>query len=182
VRKIVVALTAVGMILTIWAAFATAEEGAHQFVGVSKCKTCHKSEAKGDQFGIWSASKHAQAYEVLASEAAMAVAKEKGIDNPQTSDQCLVCHVTGYAAPAEQKSESYDQTEGVGCEACHGPGSEYKNMKIMKDAAASIAAGLVIPTEETCVTCHNEKSPTFKGFKFEEAAKVIAHPNPAKEG
>lgn len=181
-RRIVVALTAMGMILSFLVVMSVAEEGAHQYVGVSKCQTCHKSEAKGDQFGKWSASKHAAAYEVLASEAAMAIAKGKGIDNPQTSDQCLGCHVTGFAAPAEQKDESFDQTEGVGCEACHGPGSEYKNMKIMKEKDAAVAAGLVIPTAETCKGCHNEKSPTYKEFKFEEAYKVIAHPNPAKEG
>ena len=181
-RKIVVALTAVGMVLSIFAAIGIAEEGAHQYIGVSKCKTCHKSEAKGDQFGKWAASKHAQAYEVLASEAAIAIGKEKGIDNPQTSAKCLGCHVTGYAAAAEQKAESYDQTEGVGCEACHGPGADYKNMKIMKDQAAAVAVGLVIPTEETCIGCHNDKSPTFKSFKFDEASKAIAHPVLAKEG
>jgi hypothetical protein len=34
----------------------------------------------------WQESKHSKAYEVLASDAAIAIGKEKGIDNPQTSD------------------------------------------------------------------------------------------------
>jgi hypothetical protein len=42
--------------------------------------------------------------------------------------------------------------------------------------AASV--GLVMPTEETCVKCHNEKSPSFKGFDFATASKKIAHPIP----
>ncbi len=180
-RKIVAALTAMGMVLTFFAVIGTAEEGTHQYVGVSKCKTCHKSEAKGNQFAKWSDSKHAKAYEVLASEAAIAIGKEKGIDNPQTSDQCLSCHVTGFSAPAELKAASYDQAEGVGCESCHGAGADYKKMKIMKDQAAAIAAGLVIPTEETCKGCHNENSPTFKEFNFEEVFALIAHPNPKKK-
>jgi len=170
-----------GMVLLVFSAIGTAQEGAkHQYIGASKCKTCHKSEAKGDQYGKWEASKHAKAFEVLASEAALAIGKEKGIDNPQTSDQCLGCHVTAFSAPAAEKAESYDQAEGVGCESCHGPGSDYKKMNIMKDLEAAKGAGLIMPTEETCVVCHNDKSPTFKGFDFAEMSKTIAHPNPAK--
>ena len=69
----------------------------------------------------------------------------------------------------------------MGCESCHGAGSEYKSMKVMKDREASVAAGLVIPTEETCTGCHNDKSPTFKGFDFAEYSAKIAHPNPEKQ-
>lgn len=182
-RKIVVALTAVGMLIAIFAVMGNAEEGAvHQYVGASKCKICHKSEAKGDQYGKWEASKHAKAYANLASEQALAIGKEKGIDNPQTSDQCLGCHVTAFSAPAEQKAESYDKTEGVECESCHGPGSDYKKMSVMKDVEAAKAAGLIMPTEETCTGCHNDKSPTFKSFDFAEAVKIIAHPYPKTEG
>jgi len=185
VRRIVIALTALGMVLTILAVFGAAQEKqekpvVHQYVGASKCKTCHKIEAKGDQYTKWANSKHAKAYESLASEQSLAIGKEKGIDNPQTSDKCLVCHVTAFSAPAEQKSESYDMKEGVSCETCHGPGSDYKKMNIMKDIEAAKAAGLIIPTEATCAACHNDKSPTFKSFNFAEASKIIAHPNPAK--
>jgi len=183
VRKVIIAMTVLGVMLLMMSVIGTAQESVkNQYVGASKCKTCHKSEAKGDQFSKWAASKHAKAYEALASEASLAIGKEKGIDNPQTSDKCLGCHVTAFAAPAAEKSESYDKAEGVSCESCHGPGSEYKKMNIMKDLAAAKAAGLIIPTKETCITCHNEKSPTFKSFNFEEASKVIAHPNPAKKG
>jgi hypothetical protein len=51
-------------------------------------------------------------------------------------------------------------------------------MNIMKDRAKAVAAGLVIPDEGTCLTCHNDKSPTFKGFDFASAMAKIAHPNP----
>ena len=51
----------------------------------------------------------------------------------------------------------------------------------MKDHDASVAGGLVIPTEETCTVCHNDGSPTFKGFDFAEYSAKIAHPNPAAE-
>jgi hypothetical protein len=55
-------------------------------------------------------------------------------------------------------------------------------MKVMKDLYAGTAKaadyGLVMPTEETCKTCHNEKSPTFKGFDFAKYSEMIAHPVP----
>jgi hypothetical protein len=152
----------------------------HQYVGAAKCKVCHNAEKKGAQYTKWEESKHSRAYESLASEAALKIGKDKGIENPQTSDQCLKCHVTAFGAPAEAKAESFDQTEGVGCEACHGPGSDYKKMTVMKDLKAAMAAGLVMPTEETCVKCHNQESPTYKEFKFAEFSKIIAHPNPEK--
>ena len=179
-KKFAVSILALGMFMFLIAGMVVAEEGANQYVGVKKCKTCHKAEAKGNQFGKWSEASHSKAFEVLASEAAIAIGTEKGIDNPQTSDQCLKCHVTAFAAAAEAKAESFDQTEGVGCEACHGAGSGYKKMKIMKDHDAAVAAGLTVITEETCTGCHNEESPTFKEFNFEEAKAAIAHPNPKK--
>lgn len=185
-RRFVAGMMALAMVMFVFSILAGAqeekkEEVKHQYVGASKCKVCHKSEAKGDQYGKWEASKHSKAFADLASEQALTIAKEKGIDNPQTSDQCLVCHVTAFSAPADEKADSYDQAEGVGCESCHGPGSDYKKMTVMKDRDAAMAAGLVMPTEETCVGCHNEKSPTFKSFDFAEAVKVIAHPYPKEK-
>lgn len=180
-KKFAVSIMAMGLFIFLLAGIGTAgDEAGNQYVGVKKCKTCHKAEAKGNQFGKWSEAGHSKAFEVLASDAAIAIGTEKGIDNPQTSDQCLKCHVTGFSAPAEAKAASFDQTEGVGCEACHGAGSGYKKMKIMKDHDAAVAAGLTVITEETCTACHNEESPTYKEFKFEEAKAAIAHPNPKK--
>lgn len=180
-RKIgvfVIALSLMAFLLTITGI--AEEEVIHQYIGSAKCKTCHKSEAKGAQYTKWMESKHSKALEVLASEKAVAVGKENEVDNPQTSDKCLRCHVTAFGAEAEFKAASFDQTEGVGCEACHGPGSDYKKMKVMKDHEAAIAAGMLIPTEETCRGCHNEESPTFEEFDFAEASKIIAHPRPEK--
>ncbi|MFH1842721.1 MAG: cytochrome C554, partial [bacterium] len=73
---------------------------------------------------------------------------------------------------------TYDITEGVGCEACHGAGSAYKSNKVMKDHAAAVAAGLIEITVDHCLQCHNEKSPIHKEFVYEEALAAIAHPVP----
>ncbi len=156
-----------------------------QYVGAAKCKMCHMSKARGDQWGVWQKSKHAGAYNVLATDAAKEVAKKAGIEgNPQESAKCLKCHVTAYDAPASAKAATLTLEEGVGCEACHGPGSLYKSMKVMKDLTAGTQDAKAVSyqkgEEATCKKCHNETSPTFKSFNYAEAQKLIAHPVPAK--
>jgi uncharacterized paraquat-inducible protein A len=153
-----------------------------KYEGVARCMTCHKTKKSGNQYGIWKESAHAKAYETLASDKAKAIAKEKGIEDPQKSEECLQCHTTGFGVDAKLKGPKLTLEEGVSCEACHGPGSNYRSMKVMKALWAGKvkpeSVGLVIPDEKTCVTCHNEKSPTFKPFKFEERMKKIVHPVP----
>jgi hypothetical protein len=185
-RKTSVILMALGMLVFVFTAIIMAQEKkmekeSPQYVGSAKCKVCHNSEKRGAQYSKWEESSHSKAYDVLASEEAVTIGKNKGIENPQTSDQCLKCHVTAFGVDAKLKAESFDMTEGVGCEACHGPGSQYKSLKIMKDRDAAIAAGLVIPTEETCIGCHNDKSPTYKEFVYADFYKKIAHPIPKEE-
>lgn len=160
----------------------TVTAGDHQFIGATKCKTCHKKPEAGEQFVLWEKGPHAKAYATLASEKAMEIAKAKGIENPQEADECLSCHVTGHGAAAELLGTKYDKTEGVTCEGCHGAGGDYYKKKTMvaiitgEIDAASV--GLVKPDEKVCLTCHNEKSPTYKEFKFAERVKAIAHPIP----
>jgi hypothetical protein len=152
-----------------------------KYVGAEKCKICHNTTKIGKQYDIWAKGPHAKAYETLAGEEALKIGKAKGIDNPQKSSECLTCHVTAYAADSSLKEASLTMEEGVGCEACHGPGSIYKKMSIMKDREKAIASGLIIPDEKTCLQCHHDKSPTFKAFDYKERLKAIAHPIPKEE-
>jgi hypothetical protein len=151
----------------------------HTYVGAKACGMCHKSEKSGNQLGIWQDSKHAQAYITLTTPAAAEVAKAKGITtSPAEAQECLKCHAIVGDAKADVK-------DGVQCEACHGPGSDYKSMTVMKDQAKSVAAGLRLykdkaAIEEQCRTCHNPTSPTFKEFNFEERWSKIQHSVPKK--
>lgn len=159
---------------------------AHDFVGVKKCKVCHKKEEDGNQYGIWMESAHAKAYETLAGEEAMKIAKGKGIDNPQTAGECLSCHATAYPVMADIANQKITMEEGVSCESCHGAGSDYYKKSVMEAVAAKetepASVGLILPDEATCKTCHNDKSPTFKGFEYKEMFKKIAHPRPEAAG
>lgn len=185
-RKFVTLLVIMAVGLTMALSFAQeAKKGNFKYVGVAKCKMCHKGEKNGNIFEKWQSDKHSQAYATLATDYAKQVAAKAGVKgDPQKAPECLSCHVTGYHAAAAMKEVSLTLEEGVSCEACHGPGSEYKSMQIMKDITAGKIKGadygLINPTNEVCVKCHNTKSPTYKEFKFAEAVKIIAHPLPKK--
>ena len=140
-----------------------AESASPQYVGASKCKTCHMKE-----FNTWSASPHAKALGRLSAE-------------ERKKEECVGCHVTGHGKPAAAGAA----LEGVQCEVCHGPGSLYKATSIMSkkayeadlEAAKKKAreAGLIDPVEATCRGCHNDKSPHFKEFDFKAMSEKIKH-------
>jgi hypothetical protein len=150
----------------------------HKYIGNTKCKMCHNSAKKGKIHDTWAGTKHATAYASLASDESKKIAKEKGIKDAQKDGKCLKCHVTGYGQPTADK---YSVEEGVGCEACHGPGEHYWSMKVMKDKKLALENGLVEPDEKLCATCHNKESPTYKPLKFAEAYKKVEHHPPKAE-
>lgn len=153
-----------------------------EFTGAAKCKMCHNKTKSGKQFEAWSTGPHVGAYATLASDAAKAIATEKGLGDPQQADECLKCHVTAHGVDAERLGSKYSVEEGVSCESCHGAGGDYKSNKVMKAIVAGetdgATVGLVDPVAAVCTACHNEESPTFEGFDYEKYAAKIAHPIP----
>ena len=148
----------------------------HQYTGVKMCKTCHsKQKLGGEEYPVWEKLAHAKAYKTLASPAAKKIAADLGIADPQKDPGCLKCHTTAHGVDAKWRGKRLTLEEGVSCEACHGPGKDYKGKKVMEDHAASLAAGMVIPNEKTCRACHNEESPTYREFEYEKALKKIQH-------
>jgi hypothetical protein len=154
-----------------------------EFVGVKKCKTCHKKPEQGEQFRLWSESSHAKAFETLASEEALAEAKKHGIDDPQTSPDCLKCHATAFAVMDDLVNQKITMEEGVSCESCHGAGKAYSKKSVKKAIKAgeteAASVGLLEVTEETCTQCHTPEGNSFyKEFVFADRVKKIAHPIP----
>ena len=158
----------------------TAQDKTFKYVGVKKCKTCHNTKKSGKQYTIWSENRHANALASLSSEKSLAYAKENGIADPAKDPTCLNCHSTAGTVDKALQEATMTSEEGVSCESCHGPGSAYKTMKIMKDHETALANGLITPDEKVCLTCHNEKNPFHKPFNFKEAVAKIAHPTPGK--
>jgi len=117
----------------------SAQAQAPVYMGAKFCRTCHSS-ADNDRYHRWLESRHAKTFDVLSGA-------------EKTDDRCLSCHTTGYEQPVSEKSTRKD-LRGVQCEACHGPGSEYKSMRVMKNPKLAREKGLWEVTREICLKCH----------------------------
>jgi len=176
VKKVLVIFAS---LLMIWAVSSAAN--AAEYVGVKKCKMCHIKQYKS-----WKKTTMANSFENLKPGVKAEAKKKAGLDPDKdyTHDpNCLKCHTTGYGKPGGFKSiEETPKLAGVQCEACHGPGSEYR--KIMKKnkkfkLAEVKTVGLVIPSEDEagCMSCHggdspfNEKVDPKYNFTFKERLK-----------
>lgn len=149
-----------------------------KYIGAAKCKMCHMKPDKGEQYKKWLASPHASAMKTLAGDQAKEIAAAKGIADPATDASCTKCHSTvGHMDSG--LGAGIKMSEGVSCESCHGPGSMYKGASVMKKRDLAMQKGMILATEAVCKTCHNDESPTFKGFDFATYFEKIAHPNPA---
>lgn len=168
-KKVTVALMCA--IACIFFAYLLAEE--FTYVGAAKCKICHRTDSQGKQHPIWEESFHSKSFQALDKEEAKAIAADAP-DNPE----CLECH-SPLAAKAPELKE-----EGVNCEVCHGPGSDYKTLSIMKNREESVTKGLVIYKSEKdikkhCLTCH--ENPHDIPFDFAAAWEKIKHYRPVEK-
>jgi hypothetical protein len=71
------------------------------------------------------------------------------------AEKCKLCHKVQHASWVA--SAHAKRTPPLDCESCHGAGSEYKSLAVMKDPAKAKAAGLVDPDAAFCARCHKEK-------------------------
>lgn len=187
-RILLVVLALFGLCVVLSVAFVQAdddeEESEPEYLGMKGCKICHKSSKRGNQYEKWEKGPHSGTYTQLASEESKKIAEKAGVKgDPQEADECLECHITAFGVDKKLLGKGYKKEEGITCEACHGPGSDYKSSH-KKEATLEDAkkAGFVAkPDEESCKKCHNKKSPTFKEFKYEEKLKEIAHPRPKED-
>lgn len=175
------------LVLAFTGSFLFTGETAHtsaqfKYVGVTTCVgACHKTETQGNQLSIWQGTKHSQAFKTLQTPEADKIAKDKGFTTAAAeTPQCLKCHTIGKDIDPAELETTFNKEDGVQCESCHGPGSEYKKLSIMKDREKSKENGLIIHTEKEafCTGCHNSESPTFKSFSYDEMWAKIQHPRP----
>jgi len=168
-KKILFILIAVAVFLFISILFSQE----FTYVGAGKCKICHKTEKQGKQFLIWEESKLSKSFLALTSDEV----KAKVPDAPE-NPECLKCHSPLFEKAPELKEE------GITCEVCHGPGSAYKKLSIMKSREESVKNGLIVydspeAIKAQCLTCHEMAHD--KPFDFNAALGKIKHPVPEKE-
>ncbi len=96
--------------------------------GLRRCKSCHDA-----QYESWLEPDHRQIMTVLEAGEKAQVKKKVGLDPAKdyTEDpDCIGCHVTGYGEEGGYEIDNPERLSqylrGVGCESCHGPGSEYE--------------------------------------------------------
>jgi hypothetical protein len=134
------------------------------YIGAGGCASsnCHggtsaapESESRilGNEFSIWSVTdKHSKAYKVLLEPRSKRMGQILGIADVAKDTKCTSCHVVG--------SPERSASDGVACEACHGPAEKYLGPHTQKDShAASVAAGLtdtkdLVVRAKMCLTCH----------------------------
>jgi YVTN family beta-propeller protein len=159
---------------------ARAQEKHPVYVGVKVCATCHSDDATGNQYEVWRGTKHAQAYKALFTPEAKAMAQLSGIlDPPEKAFICLGCHATAADAEPWERDPTFSIEDGMQCERCHGPGSEY--IEVMKDPVAAREAGLKMLTPHECALCHYAKGSHVAvhhkpPLDIEEGLRRIAHP------
>jgi hypothetical protein len=148
---------------------------APRYIGSRVCIDCHSAENGSGQNVQWMRSRHAHAYWRLGSDWSLFLARLRphyqDLEDPITDNRCLLCHTTGVQDDEALFESSYRSQEGVSCEACHGPGSEYATLENMADRESFIAAGGRIPDASTCRSCHRRS----ENFDFDEMWAKIAH-------
>jgi len=154
------------------------------YVGARACGTCHNGPGMGDQYSKWKLSKHAKAFAVLSLPESREITRISGLKgDPWKQPVCLGCHSTASTAEDWEKDDDFHAEDGLQCESCHGPGSEYMAEDVMRNRAEAMKSGLRMPSTDTCYGCHIEKfSHTTvlkrKPVDLEKAIKEIAHPTP----
>jgi len=94
---------------------------------------------------------------VLRDDRAQQIGRRLGIGDPTTAPMCLGCHAT----PAGPRGIRFQTSDGVGCESCHGPASNWlhTHYQVGGTHADNVARGMV-PLDNPraraaqCLDCH----------------------------
>ncbi len=167
------ALIAVAVLQTANTTFAYGAGESPTYVGSKTCKKCHIKQHKS-----WAKTKMGQTFEVLKPGQRTEKKTEAKLDSAKdytTDETCLKCHVVGFGTDSGYKIPPPDDKKalrhakkmmGVGCESCHGPGSEYVKLhKEIQDSKRKYkveemyAAGMTKSSAEVCTKCHTTESP-----------------------
>jgi hypothetical protein len=114
--------------------------GKYNGAGGCAASSCHGSiqpktatRVPQNEYTIWAGQdKHARAYQVLSNPVSLRIGKILKLDHPPSqTPRCLACHAL--SVPSEQHAETFDITDGVSCESCHGPASGWLGQHTVKD-------------------------------------------------
>ena len=145
-----------------------------RYVGPGSCSAtaCHGSvraltqtKVLQNEYSTWVLQdRHARAWNVLNNQVAQRIAKilgpaSLGAGDAAHAPKCLACHAL--YVPNDEKAREFDINDGVSCENCHGPSSQWLGPHTARDwpHEKSVAMGmydtknLALRTQK-CLTCH----------------------------
>ena len=149
-------------------AAAPIDPAVHQGVASCGSSTCHgRQEATGprvrqNEVISWSdpaslTGAHSRAWKVLNEPRAQAIGKRLGITNVAASKECISCH----GDPAPLRGAKWQQSDGVGCEACHGGSERWlaSHASVNASHADNVAKGMWAVNDpavkaSVCLDCH----------------------------
>jgi hypothetical protein len=129
-----------------------------EYTGSKSCKLCHEYE-----YDKWSTKAHAHAYATLEKVGS------------QYDPECVVCHVVGMRYLSGFVSdEETGHLKDVGCENCHGPGSEH--IRTLGNAQTT-------EPQSECTNCHTpEHSGEYAGNEELYLKKIVHWREPNASG
>jgi len=140
-----------------------------RYTGPGSCAStaCHGSvtprtdnRVLQNEYSTWIVKdKHSKAYASLQGNVGERMATILGIGKAESAPKCLACHALD--VPATQRARTFDLSEGVSCESCHGPAAAWLGPHTERDWThqKSIAAGMydtrdLTKRSEKCLSCH----------------------------
>jgi hypothetical protein len=122
-----------------------------KYEGSDSCASCHDYE-----YVEWMNRPHAKAFSTLEKVGS------------QYDPECVICHVVGMDYESGFISESKTPLlKDVGCENCHGPGSEHnKNPEVLTP---------ISEPNSVCITCHTPEHSNDYAGNEEEKLQLIKH-------
>jgi len=128
----------------------------HSFVGSESCAACHPAA-----MAVWKNSAHSRAFDPL---------KKGGTD---ADPNCIGCHTIGFGSESGYRREFGDvKLTHVGCESCHGPGSEHVKQRALGDPSLVSFHFRPLGTAD-CTKCHHGEF--SRPFVWDEFWPMIKH-------
>jgi len=143
------------------------ENGKYTGPGSCSSTSCHGSvKPRADsrifqnEYSIWVVQdKHAKAYDALTGPVGERMGHILGLGKSEGAAKCLACHALD--VPADARAKTFEISEGVTCESCHGPASVWLGPHTTRGWSheQSIAAGMydtrnLVRRTEKCLSCH----------------------------
>ena len=147
-----------------------------KYTGPGSCAStsCHGSivprnvnDVLQNEYSTWIVKdKHSKAYAALTGNIGERMAGILKLGKAETAPKCLACHALD--VPAADRARTFELSEGVSCESCHGPAAAWLGPHTERDwtHAKSLALGMydtrdLAKRTEKCLSCHlgsDEKS------------------------